>query len=176
MQAFFSSANRCIVRFRTAPVGDPGTCAALAPASYAATHRCTAISCSRLCLSPAAESPAINPALTTTAGNILLRIYPPDRGESPQGTVHDARHLALSLLFLRYMKDNSSDQPGLQRDPDEWKTGDEPMTAAQRSYLETLARDAGETFGDEELTKAEASKRIDELRERSPRVSDMDEE
>lgn len=64
----------------------------------------------------------------------------------------------------------TTDQPGLQRDPDDWKTGDEPMTAAQRSYLETLARDAGETF-DESLSKAEASKRIDELRQRSPRVS-----
>ena len=63
-----------------------------------------------------------------------------------------------------------SDEAGLQRDPDDWKTGDEPMTAAQRSYLETLAHDAGETF-DEELTKAEASKRIDELRARSPRVA-----
>ena len=62
-------------------------------------------------------------------------------------------------------------QPGLQRDPDEWKTGDEPMTAAQRSYLETLAKEAGEDV-DEQLTKAEASKRIDELRERSPRLTD----
>ena len=44
------------------------------------------------------------------------------------------------------------------------------MTAAQRSYLETLCRDTGETF-DGQLTKAEASKRIDELRARSPRVS-----
>ena len=61
-------------------------------------------------------------------------------------------------------------QPALQRDPDQWKTGDEPMTDAQRSYLETLCREAGEEF-DERLTKAEASKRIDELRERSPRLS-----
>ena len=61
--------------------------------------------------------------------------------------------------------------PSLQRDPDDWKTGDEPMTAAQRSYLETLPRDAGGTF-EEELTKAEASKRIDELRARSPRVAE----
>lgn len=59
----------------------------------------------------------------------------------------------------------------LQKDPDQWKTGEEPMTAAQRSYLETLARDNGEEF-DETLTKAEASKRIDELRERSPRLND----
>ena len=62
-------------------------------------------------------------------------------------------------------------EPGLQRDPEEWKTGDEPMTAAQRSYLETLCHDTGETL-DETLTKAEASKRIDELRSRSPRLGD----
>ena len=58
----------------------------------------------------------------------------------------------------------------LQRNPDEWKTGDEPMTDAQRSYLETLCRDTGAEF-DESLSKAEASKRIDELREKSPRLS-----
>ena len=63
-----------------------------------------------------------------------------------------------------------TDQPVLQRDPDEWKTGDEPMTDAQRSYLETLCRETGEEF-DETLTKADASKRIDELRERSPRLA-----
>jgi hypothetical protein len=71
------------------------------------------------------------------------------------------------------MKNDISDdtaQPGLQRDPDEWKTGDEPMTDAQRSYLETLCRETGEEF-DDSLTKAEASKRIDELRSRSPRLS-----
>ena len=52
----------------------------------------------------------------------------------------------------------------------EWKTGDEPMTDAQRSYLETLCRETGEEF-DESLSKADASKRIDELRERSPRLA-----
>ena len=67
-------------------------------------------------------------------------------------------------------QDQQTDEAGLQKDPDEWKTGDEPMTAAQRSYLETLCRDVGERFEDD-LTKAEASKRIDELRDRSPRVS-----
>jgi Protein of unknown function (DUF3072) len=64
----------------------------------------------------------------------------------------------------------TSDNPGLQKDPDEWKTGDEPMTASQRSYLETLGQDTGERV-DENLTKAEASKLIDELRQRSPRVN-----
>ena len=55
----------------------------------------------------------------------------------------------------------TNDDTALQKDPEDWKTGDEPMTPAQRSYLETLARDSGETI-DEDLTKAEASKRIDE--------------
>lgn len=67
--------------------------------------------------------------------------------------------------------DTNNDDAGLQRDPDQWKTGDEPMTAAQRSYLETLCRETGETF-DETLSKADASKRIDELRARSPRLAD----
>lgn len=65
---------------------------------------------------------------------------------------------------------NDTDQAGLQRDPDEWKTGDEPMTAAQRSYLETLCRETGEEF-DQTLSKADASKRIDELRQQSPRLA-----
>ena len=68
------------------------------------------------------------------------------------------------------MERRHDDDQALQRDPDEWKTGDEPMTAAQRSYLETLCRETGEPF-DDSLTKADASKRIDELRQRSPRVS-----
>ena len=66
---------------------------------------------------------------------------------------------------------HTPNNPGLQKDPDEWKTGDEPMTASQRSYLETLAQDTGEQV-EENLTKAEASKLIDELRQRSPRVND----
>jgi hypothetical protein len=77
------------------------------------------------------------------------------------------------LRFIRLMKKQNADdaaQVGLQLDPDEWKTGDEPMTDAQRSYLETLCRDTGEDF-DDTLTKAEASKRIDELRARSPRLA-----
>jgi hypothetical protein len=49
-----------------------------------------------------------------------------------------------------------------QKDPDEWSTGNEPMTGAQQSYLKTLSDEAGEPF-DDTLTKAEASKRIDEL-------------
>jgi Protein of unknown function (DUF3072) len=56
------------------------------------------------------------------------------------------------------------------KNPDEWKTGDEPMTGAQRSYLKTLSDEAKVPF-EENLTKAEASKRIDELRQQSDRVA-----
>ena len=54
-----------------------------------------------------------------------------------------------------------------QKDPSEWITGDEPMTGAQASYLKTLSEQAHEpeAFA-EDLTKAEASKRIDRLREK----------
>ena len=58
----------------------------------------------------------------------------------------------------------------LQRDPEDWTTGDEPMTEAQTSYLRTLSDEVGEPF-DESLTKAQASARIDELRDRSPRIA-----
>ncbi len=55
-----------------------------------------------------------------------------------------------------------------EKDPDEWVTKDEPMTGAQASYLQTLSQEAGEEF-DETLTKAEASKRIDELQQKTGR-------
>jgi len=54
------------------------------------------------------------------------------------------------------------------KDPDDWTTGDEPMTGPQESYLATLAQEAGEDVPDD-LTKAEASKRIDELQEQTGR-------
>ncbi len=55
-----------------------------------------------------------------------------------------------------------------EKDPQDWVTGDEPMTGPQKSYLETLAREAGEDAPDE-LSKAEASEKIDELQEKSGR-------
>jgi hypothetical protein len=56
----------------------------------------------------------------------------------------------------------------LEKDPDEWTTGDEPMTGAQASYLKTLSEEAGEAF-DANLSKAEASKRIDALQQKTGR-------
>jgi hypothetical protein len=62
-----------------------------------------------------------------------------------------------------------SDPPGnAGKDPDEWVTGEERMTGAQASYLKTLCQEAGVDF-DPDLTKAEASERIDELQERTGR-------
>jgi hypothetical protein len=55
-----------------------------------------------------------------------------------------------------------------EKDPSDWVTGDEPMTGAQKSYLKTLSDQAGEEF-DESLNKADASKRIDELQDKTGR-------
>jgi len=56
----------------------------------------------------------------------------------------------------------------VEKDPEEWVTGDEPMTGAQKSYLKTLSDQAGEEF-DDSLSKADASKRIDQLQDRTGR-------
>ena len=55
-----------------------------------------------------------------------------------------------------------------EKDPSDWTTGDEPMTGAQKSYLKTLSEEAHAEF-DDDLTKAEASIKIDELQEETGR-------
>jgi DUF3072 family protein len=69
----------------------------------------------------------------------------------------------------------STDNPKQQRpqgnqakEPSDWVTADEPMTGAQASYLKTLSEEAGEEF-DDDLTKAEASRRIEELQGKTGR-------
>ncbi|TPG43129.1 DUF3072 domain-containing protein [Sphingomonas koreensis] len=66
--------------------------------------------------------------------------------------------------------DNPKAEPfsNAEKDPDDWTTGNEAMTGAQASYLKTLSEEAGEPF-DETLTKADASKRIDALQEKTGR-------
>lgn len=67
------------------------------------------------------------------------------------------------------MSDKSAQtKPGTIKDPSEWTTGEEPMTGPQESYLHTLAREAGEEVPPD-LTKAEASQKIDELQEKTGR-------
>jgi hypothetical protein len=70
-------------------------------------------------------------------------------------------------------KNNNGEQQPEQRsntkkNPDEWVTGGEPLTGAQESYLKTLSDEAGEEL-DPNLTKAEASKKIDELQHKTGR-------
>ena len=66
---------------------------------------------------------------------------------------------------------NAADQSNTVKNPDDWKTGDEEMTGAQRSYLSTLASEAGEEVN-QDLTKAEAAKKIDELQQKTGRGLD----
>ncbi|ALN71626.1 MULTISPECIES: DUF3072 domain-containing protein [unclassified Aureimonas] len=58
-----------------------------------------------------------------------------------------------------------------EKDPDDWTTGDEPMTGAQASYVKTLCEETGHEF-DEKLSKADASKLIDKLQGESKRLKD----
>ncbi len=58
----------------------------------------------------------------------------------------------------------STNDTSAEKDPSDWVTGDEPATGPQKSYLETLARDTDEEVP-EDLTKAEASQKIDELKQ-----------
>ncbi len=60
------------------------------------------------------------------------------------------------------------DTGNMEKDPADWVTGDEPMTGAQKSYLKTLSEQAHVDF-DENLTKADASRRIDELQQQTGR-------
>jgi hypothetical protein len=62
-----------------------------------------------------------------------------------------------------------ADSATARKDPEEWVTGDEPMTGPQASYVRTLAHEAGEEY-DPNLTKAAASERIDELQQETGRA------
>ena len=67
------------------------------------------------------------------------------------------------FVVMSNAKTNVTDNT--RKDPDEWVSGDEPMTGAQASYLKTLSEQANDPgMFEEGLTKAEASKRIDQLR------------
>ncbi len=61
------------------------------------------------------------------------------------------------------MSESQQQDPTAEKDPSTWVTGDEPATGAQKSYLETLSRSTDEEVP-EDLTKAEASQKIDELK------------
>ena len=64
---------------------------------------------------------------------------------------------------IEHMSESEQQDPTLEKDPSTWVTGDEPATGAQKSYLETLSRGTDEEVP-EDLTKAEASQKIDDLK------------
>ncbi len=62
---------------------------------------------------------------------------------------------------------NDDPNSNLEKDPQDWVSGDEPMTGAQASYLKTLSEEAHDPDAyAEDLSKAEASRRIDALKEK----------
>ena len=67
------------------------------------------------------------------------------------------------------MVDKDAVQHPAEKDPHDWVTGDEPATGPQESYLSTLAQQAGESVDTDGLTKAEASMKIEELKEQTGR-------
>ena len=71
-------------------------------------------------------------------------------------------------ISLHMAQMNKSAQPSPEKPVEEWVTGDEPMTGPQESYLKTLSNEAGEDLP-EDLTKAEASVKIEELQEKTGR-------
>ena len=76
--------------------------------------------------------------------------------------------MGLSVVGAGQQHVMSNVEPTPEKPVEDWVTGDEPMTGPQRSYLETLAREAGEEVPDQ-LTKAEASQRIERLQQRTGR-------
>jgi hypothetical protein len=67
------------------------------------------------------------------------------------------------------MSGTVSPQDNPAKDPADWTTGDEPMTGPQKSYLQTLAREAGRDVDLDGISKADASRLIDELQAASGR-------
>jgi hypothetical protein len=88
-------------------------------------------------------------------------------------TQTEETEMATKQSHQNTLNQNQQSESNTVKNPDEWKTGDEPMTGAQRSYLKTLSDEANVPF-EENLTKAEASKRIDELKQHSDRLASND--
>jgi hypothetical protein len=75
---------------------------------------------------------------------------------------------AATTADVEDIKQQTDPGSNAQKDPDAWVTGGEPATGAQRSYLQTLAEEASETVP-ADISKADASKKIDELQNKTGR-------
>jgi hypothetical protein len=120
------------------------------------------------------------PQLRTTQNSIPT---PRNRANTPKITIQkissdlvaQAASWAAPLLKRAFMKTEPQPTSSPEKPPEEWSTGAEPMTGPQASYLQTLCREAGEEF-DSKLTKADASRKIDELQGRTGRGRPITEE
>ncbi len=83
--------------------------------------------------------------------------------ETSQAAEEEAEHVQASPERNETLGASRPGEDALQRDPSEWVSGDDPITPAQKSYLDTLARQAGEELP-ADMSKAEASQHIDRLR------------
>jgi Protein of unknown function (DUF3072) len=92
----------------------------------------------------------------------------PVGSREPIGTFRERQHYPLATRSGTMSNPKTEPIDNAKKDPDEWLSGDDPMTGAQASYLKTLCEQAGtpEAFNDN-LTKAEASKLIDEMRKKA---------
>jgi Protein of unknown function (DUF3072) len=117
------------------------------------------------------------------AGNTEYSTVPEEHGQAEQETLPDlvepqgvnagsGREATTEAAAAPSGETIGASQPGeastTVKDPSDWVTGDEPMTGAQRSYLETLARQAGEQLP-ADLTKAQASEHIERLQAQTGR-------
>ncbi len=83
--------------------------------------------------------------------------------ETTQAAQEEVEHVQSSPDRTETLGGSSPGNDALQRDPSEWVSGDDPITPAQKSYLDTLARQAGEELP-ADMSKAEASQHIERLR------------
>jgi inner membrane transporter RhtA len=76
----------------------------------------------------------------------------------------DSERVGVAATYIGgAMSEEMTPQENPAKDPEDWVTGDEPMTGPQKSYLQTLAREAGRDVDLDALSKADASRLIDEL-------------
>ena len=84
--------------------------------------------------------------------------------ESSQAAQEETSHVQASPEHNgEVLGGSGTDNPSLEKDPSDWVTGGDPITDAQKSYLDTLARQAGEEIP-ADITKGEASEQIERLR------------
>jgi hypothetical protein len=114
-------------------------------------------------------SPEKQHCLPTIASHAQLTIDGQERAGGWQQKEHSANAYVIATERSVTMNNPKTElTDNTQKDPDEWVSGDDPMTGAQASYLKTLCEQAGTPeMYDDNLTKAQASKLIDEMREKA---------